>query len=335
MIKDPILLNDWYVVAKVEDCPPGKIFTARLLGEDLILWRPKDPNSPIQVWQDYCPHRGARLSLGEVCDRTLVCAYHGWEYDTAGKCKYIPAHPTQQPPEKAQIKTYQCQERYGWVWVCLGNPSRDVVPFPNWDDPDCGKFWSGPLPCNASAFRLIDNHVDVSHFAFVHRPTVGPSDPEIEEYKVEVAADGITIPDRIFPQRDSEGNLPKDLPTVFLKVSSPLTLYSFLETTQGPYKGRYAFLTAITPVEEEKCLLQTCVVTSLDKSLIPQWMKMHDAVLWEDIEIVNSQRPARLPLIPPTDTDTQWPADLHVPSDRASVAYRKWLKQLGITYGVC
>ena len=48
-------------------------------------------------------------------------------------------------------------------------------------------------------------------------------------------------------------------------------------------------------------------------------------VMAEDITIVESQRPQRLPL------DLQ--SEFHLPCDRASIAYRKWLKQLGVTFG--
>jgi nitrite reductase/ring-hydroxylating ferredoxin subunit len=39
------------------------------LGEDLVLWR---HNDQIFAWQDLCPHRGARLSLGWVDQHELV-----------------------------------------------------------------------------------------------------------------------------------------------------------------------------------------------------------------------------------------------------------------------
>lgn len=45
----------------------------RLLGEDLVLWHNGDK---VLAWQDFCPHRGARLSLGWVEKDTLVCPYH-------------------------------------------------------------------------------------------------------------------------------------------------------------------------------------------------------------------------------------------------------------------
>jgi hypothetical protein len=50
-----------------------------------------------------------------------------------------------------------------------------------------------------------------------------------------------------------------------------------------------------------------------------------DAITLQDIPIVESQRPELLPL------DLQ--AELHLHSDRTAIAYRKWLRQLGLTFG--
>ena len=112
---DPILINHWYPVANLQECKPGNIITARLLGVNLVIWRSQEPNAPIQAWQDYCPHRGVQLSLGEITGNTLACPYHGWQYNQSGKCVHIPAHPDKTPPAGAQTKTYLCQERYGLI----------------------------------------------------------------------------------------------------------------------------------------------------------------------------------------------------------------------------
>ena len=50
-----------------------------------------------------------------------------------------------------------------------------------------------------------------------------------------------------------------------------------------------------------------------------------DIITGQDIPIVESQRPERLPL------DLQ--AELHLRSDRIAVAYRNWLRGLGLTFG--
>jgi phenylpropionate dioxygenase-like ring-hydroxylating dioxygenase large terminal subunit len=51
-----------------------------------------------------------------------------------------------------------------------------------------------------------------------------------------------------------------------------------------------------------------------------------DRIFAQDRPIVESQRPELLPL------DLQ--AELHLRSDRAAIAYRQWLRELGLTYGV-
>ncbi|MCB0108285.1 MAG: Rieske 2Fe-2S domain-containing protein, partial [Caldilineaceae bacterium] len=108
MIDDPILVNDWHPLCRAEAVAPGGVLSARLLSEDLVVWRPQvvdgsNPSGPavdnsVKVWRDLCIHRGARLSLGQVNNRGLACPYHGWTYDGGGRCVHIPTHPEQVPP---------------------------------------------------------------------------------------------------------------------------------------------------------------------------------------------------------------------------------------------
>jgi phenylpropionate dioxygenase-like ring-hydroxylating dioxygenase large terminal subunit len=54
-------------------------------------------------------------------------------------------------------------------------------------------------------------------------------------------------------------------------------------------------------------------------------IRFQAGIIAQDIAIVESQRPELLPL------DLQ--AELHLRSDRLAIAYRKWLQQLGLTFG--
>jgi len=56
-----------------------------------------------------------------------------------------------------------------------------------------------------------------------------------------------------------------------------------------------------------------------------QTRQFEDMITLQDIPIVESQRPELLPL------DLQ--AELHLRSDRTAIAYRRWLKELGLTFG--
>src|SRR5512135_1747114 len=125
MLNDPVLLNDWHVVAYAPDLKEGKPMAARLLEEDIVLWR---VGEKIHAWRDLCLHRGTRLSLGQVEAETLICPYHGWTYNEEGQCVRFPAHPDQVPPVKARVKVYQAQEKYNWIWVTPGNPIKDIPP---------------------------------------------------------------------------------------------------------------------------------------------------------------------------------------------------------------
>jgi phenylpropionate dioxygenase-like ring-hydroxylating dioxygenase large terminal subunit len=55
------------------------------------------------------------------------------------------------------------------------------------------------------------------------------------------------------------------------------------------------------------------------------YLDIQNQVASQGIAIVEFQQPRCLPL------DLQ--AEVHLPSDRYSIAYRKWLKQQGVTFG--
>src|SRR5229473_1469454 len=104
MIDDPVLVEDWHPVALVAQLADGGPIAARVLGEDIVVWR---SGGEFFAWRDLCVHRGTRLSLGTVVDGVrLECPYHGWTYATNGRCVLMPAHPEQAPPAKAQVATF-------------------------------------------------------------------------------------------------------------------------------------------------------------------------------------------------------------------------------------
>src|SRR3954453_6035176 len=123
MIDDPVLIDDWHPAARVADMASGRPLGVRVLGEDVVLWR---AGGTILAWQDLCIHRGTRLSLGRIDGDTIECPYHGWTYGTAGRCVATPAPPDQRPPARAVVRTYQAIEKYGMIWVSLGEPVGEV-----------------------------------------------------------------------------------------------------------------------------------------------------------------------------------------------------------------
>jgi len=317
---DQILLNDWHVVAQSKEVREDRVKGATLLGEYLAMWRCGDET---MVWKDLCLHRGTRLSLGWIDGDKLVCAYHGWTYNRQGRCVKMPAHPEQKPPEKAQVRTYKSREEYGLLWASLGEPDAPLPPFPEWDDPDYRKILCGPYSYQASGPRVIENALDVAHFPFVHEGLLGDRHhTEIEDYEVTTDSDGVLASDIRVWQPNPEGTGQGALVSYTYRVFRPLTAY-FCKTSG---RNKFSIFVTVTPVDELKSLEWIWVAMNYAKDEPEEELRaFQDEVTGQDIPIVESQRPELLPL------DLQ--AELHLRSDRTAIAYRKWLRELGLTFG--
>jgi phenylpropionate dioxygenase-like ring-hydroxylating dioxygenase large terminal subunit len=101
-----------------------------MLGEDLVFFRDKDEK--VVALNDWCPHRGARLSLG-VCEfpGTITCPYHGYTYDGTGVCVAgLIDSPTTPMVGKLRAPKYPTEERLGIVFVWMG----ETAPVPLEED---------------------------------------------------------------------------------------------------------------------------------------------------------------------------------------------------------
>jgi nitrite reductase/ring-hydroxylating ferredoxin subunit len=125
---------DWFPVEFSRNLLPGQVLQSTLLGHELALWR--SASGAMEVWENRCPHRSVRLSLGFVVGEELVCRYHGWRYGRDGHCVSVPSSPKDASPPAACARTYLSRESDGIVWASLarmpaGYPPRlgdDLVP---------------------------------------------------------------------------------------------------------------------------------------------------------------------------------------------------------------
>lgn len=319
MIQDPVLLNDWHVIAYAPDLPEGKPVAARLLDEDIVLWR---VNGRTCAWRDLCVHRGTKLSLGKIEHDTLICPYHGWTYNEEGRCIRFPAHPQQKPPASARATVYHVQEKYNWVWVCPGTPANNIPEFPQWGQPAFRTVHCGPYTIQASGPRAIENFLDVTHFPFVHQGLLGdPAHAEMADYEVQTTATGVIAKDISVWQPDPDGTGHEGYETYTYQVFRPLTAY-FVKSSGETH---FAMIFTITPVSERQSVAWMYVAMDYGNLTDEQVRDFQDEIIKQDIPVVESQRPELLPL------DLQ--AELHMRSDRTAIAYRKWLRELGVSFG--
>ncbi len=321
--QDPVLLNDWHVLAKASDVQPGSLLKARLMETDLVVWRSQ--SGQVQVWHDRCPHRSVRLSAGRVEEDTLVCLYHGLAYDTTGRCVKVPAHPGYTAPKQACAHTYAVKEQYNLIFVCLGEPCQDVPPFPEWEDPSYRFYTTGPYVVKSNGYRTIENFLDAAHFPFIHEGILGdPSKPEVEDYDVTITDEGVYAKDVRVWQPDPYGTGVGDYVYYDYWAFRPLTAYL---RKLNPNGDCLALLYSVTPIDEENCVAWMSGALNYGGQISQaDIMAFQDKIVLQDVGNLESHSPMKLPL----DLQTEF----HLPSDRASLMYRKWLKQLGITYGI-
>jgi phenylpropionate dioxygenase-like ring-hydroxylating dioxygenase large terminal subunit len=319
VIEDKLLVDDWHPVASCAQLALGRPIGVRLLGEDIVVWRAGQQPC---AWQDLCVHRGTRLSLGRIDGCTLQCPYHGWVYDTDGRCVRIPALEGK-PPAKARVRTFLALERYGLVWVSLGAPAQDPPPFPEWHQDGFRKLLCGPYAVAASGPRIVENFLDVAHFAFVHAGILGtPERPEISDHEATIGNEGVLATGVRVWQPDPYGTGQGDWVSYTYRALRPFTAY-LMKESEGP---RFSILLSVTPHEPARSTAWMWMAMNYGHDLAEaDLIAWQDRIFAQDRPILESQRPELLPL--------DLAAELNVRADRTAVMYRRWLRQLGLSFG--
>jgi vanillate O-demethylase monooxygenase subunit len=166
------LKNAWYVAALASEVG-GDLHAVKVLGEDIVLYRKGDGG--IAALEDACPHRKLPLSMGRLDDGIVECGYHGLRFDCSGACVHAPGMT--RIPKAAVVRSYAAVERYGLVWLWMGDPSRadpaEIVQVDHWKDPAWGTNGGEPLTVRCNYRLLTDNLLDPSHVSWVHQTSFG------------------------------------------------------------------------------------------------------------------------------------------------------------------
>ena len=182
--QQPVLRRFWYPVMPLDTLLSGpQSFT--LLEEPLVLWI--DGDGKPAALRDRCCHRSAQLSKGMVKDGCLRCPYHGWQYDSEGTCVNVPQLDAGAAiPSTYRVESFPCQERYGYVWVCLEDqPLQPIPEIPEFADANFRFIHEFYEPWKVGGLRAIENSFDSAHGHFVHASSWGdqsnPQPPPIDD----------------------------------------------------------------------------------------------------------------------------------------------------------
>lgn len=165
------LRNRWYLL-RTADQLGAEPMPLRALGEDLVLWR--DGNGRPRLMGDHCPHRGARLSIGDVIDGQLQCWYHHWRYDAEGQCTMVPSQGGACAlADSTRIEVvYPVQEEAGYLWAWIGEDPPEPLRLPDeLLDPGWSTFPES-VEWGANWLLALENLVDIMHAPFLHARSI-------------------------------------------------------------------------------------------------------------------------------------------------------------------
>jgi nitrite reductase/ring-hydroxylating ferredoxin subunit len=157
--------RSWFPLALSADVPAGRVVGRDFLGTRVVVYR--DAGGRAVVQGAYCPHLGADLSVGQVVEGQIRCAYHHWRFDCAGRCVDIPAGD--RIPPGARIPTYPSAEAWGLVWAFNGEtPAFEVPRIPGAEEREliCETHFRGTRALDP--WVGVSNGVDFQHLRALH-----------------------------------------------------------------------------------------------------------------------------------------------------------------------
>ena len=165
----------WYVIGTKSDFTKNVPQKVTVWNKNYVVWKNKD-NEFIGL-DDACPHKGASLAGGKVCNGHIVCPYHGYEFDENGVLDKVPGISFQ-PSQIYDVSKYQVVEKNGWVYL---NTASDILRIDNstglefteniFIEPEALRNDSVvflEMDFNCYSRILSENSLDVMHIGFVH-----------------------------------------------------------------------------------------------------------------------------------------------------------------------
>lgn len=216
----------------------------------------------------------------------------------------------------------------GHLWVSPGKPPRDVLDLPEAQEPDRRHVPCGAVLVRSSGLRVIENFLDMAHFPFVHTDILG-AEPhtEVAQYDCEIRrdVDEVWATECRFVQPKAAVSAAGAIDTRYMyRVFNPLG--ALLYKTSPNALDRWDVIAVfVQPLAPDLCRAHMMMYLIDETSAQRDLVGFQQLIFLQDRIIVENQRPRLLPLEPRAEVPTR--------ADASSIAYRRWLKEKGFSYG--
>jgi len=227
------------------------------------------------------------------------------------------------------VRELPVQERYGYVWTTLGTPDVDLFDMPEFDEEGRRLVVCGIATVKTSPGRIIENFLDMSHFPFVHIDVLGAEpNTEVLPYKARVDADTdeLWATDCGFYQPKAMASSTEGS-EVDYRYRVPQPYVAVLYKTSPGKAGAFDLVGILPqPLDETHCDIHYFMLVFDEDNSDQELIQFQQGILMQDRLILENQRPLKLPL--------ERGAEMAIRADVASVQYRRWIKDMGVGFGV-
>ena len=299
---DSSLPLTWYPIGLSKDLKKQKHMNFNMFGEDWIAFRTK--KGALGATSRFCCHVGTDLSNGKVVNECIECPLHGWQFNTDGICKHIPAQKF--IPEKAILKTLLIEEHFGIIFIFPNKTALFEFQQICGDSKNLQYSSTKIVPIDAPACIVTLNTFDTQHYKKIHKREF-ISKPEISQpsiYCLKISYTAKVIKQRWFDYViDKVAN---SAVTVSIEAWGGTLLYLKTKNTNfgclisvkpSNDKKNSVYLTAIKDKNSQHSLLKRII----NKLMLNIAVVIFKSYLMEDKKVISNIHPIKGTLLDDTD----------------------------------
>jgi len=235
----------------------------------------------------------------------------------------------QPPTDASSTDLLPSQFAYGYIWTCLGDATGPLFDLPEFAESDRRNVCAASVGVHVSAPRAVENFLDMGHFPYVHTGVLGEEPhTEVREYDVAIDLERdevLATRCQFYQPQAAAASSGGAMSEYIYRVPHPYcaVLYKSCPTDESRLDVIALFL---QPMDEEH-IKAHALVSVIDADSTDLSIRMFQQTIFaQDKPILENQFPRKLPLDPRAETPIR--------ADKSAIAYRRWLRDKGLQFGV-